>query len=428
MSESDSINKKLKNNKSIHEKFLEFIDEMEINDEKFNNLNQLFEETKIRDNKHELRLFLHMLVKVSNNYHRGPNFFIKIETILQLFKEEIKAIPNQEIFAIFKSNKRILLYLIEEGILIVDNYFVSKIIKEKYITMKYPQYFAPEIKAFVNEELISQNDHKKVEFNEDDESSEEEEVEEDDDKNWVEKIKKELPDNFYEMRKIGENENYLCRLIRENAVEDFIAHLHKANINRNAKITPSIYETNSFLLKNQKRITLIDYAAFFGSIQIINFLKIEGAKLTPLMWLEAIHGKNADLIHLLEENHIDPTVIVFKNHMKEKSYEGCFKESIKCHHNELVNYFLSNYMQDEYENSNETISQSLKYYNFMFLTDKHIDESLFYRFCQYDYYSIVDSLLMSSHIDINSLTIQNLMFINSINNHSILMKFQCNII
>lgn len=294
--------------------------------------------------------------------------------------------------------------------------------------MKYPQYFAPEIKAFVNEELISQNDHKKVEFNEDDESSEEEEVEEDDDKNWVEKIKKELPDNFYEMRKIGENENYLCRLIRENAVEDFIAHLHKANINRNAKITPSIYETNSFLLKNQKRITLIDYAAFFGSIQIINFLKIEGAKLTPLMWLEAIHGKNADLIHLLEENHIDPTVIVFKNHMKEKSYEGCFKESIKCHHNELVNYFLSNYMQDEYENSNETISQSLKYYNFMFLTDKHIDESLFYRFCQYDYYSIVDSLLMSSHIDINSLTIQNLMFINSINNHSILMKFQCNII
>lgn len=50
-----------------------------------------------------------------------------------------------------------------------------------------------------------------------------------------------------------------------------------------AKIKSSIYETNYFLLEKQSNLSFIEYAVFFGSIQIFNNLRLEGAKLTPLL-------------------------------------------------------------------------------------------------------------------------------------------------
>ena len=68
---------------------------------------------------------------------------------------------------------------------------------------------------------------------------------------------------FEEKCQIGENDSYICSLIRSDSVEEFVKRL--------TKIKPSIYETNSFLIN--KEPTLIEYAAFFGSIQIIRYLK-----------------------------------------------------------------------------------------------------------------------------------------------------------
>ena len=53
----------------------------------------------------------------------------------------------------------------------------------------------------------------------------------------------------------------------------------------------------------RKKITLIEYAAFFGSIQIFNYLKLNKISLTPSLWKYAIHGNNAEIIQILEENH-----------------------------------------------------------------------------------------------------------------------------
>ena len=69
-------------------------------------------------------------MKISNNYHRKINFFEKITRILKLFKENIiNYFSNSEIFNIFKENRILLLYLINEGILIFDN---NIFIKEQY--------------------------------------------------------------------------------------------------------------------------------------------------------------------------------------------------------------------------------------------------------------------------------------------------------
>ena len=58
-------------------------------------------------------------------------------------------------------------------------------------------------------------------------------------------------------------------------------------------------------MKN-KNTTLIEYSAFYGSIQIFNFLRMNNVELSPSLWLYAIHGNNAELIHLLEENKVEP--------------------------------------------------------------------------------------------------------------------------
>ena len=99
------------------------------------------------------------------------------------------------------------------------------------------------------------------------------------------------------------------------------------------------------------------------------------------------------MIHILEENHIDPIINVFK-------------ESIKCHHNAIANYFLNNSLQNENEYSNEII----KYYNFAFFQKEEINESFFCHLCNYDYYTIVKALIASEEVDINSKEIQKYIF------------------
>ena len=64
----------------------------------------------------------------------------------------------------------------------------------------------------------------------------------------IEKLSEELADNFYENRKIGENDNIILKLIREDSVEEFITFVNKTNTSLTSTINLSIYETNNFLI------------------------------------------------------------------------------------------------------------------------------------------------------------------------------------
>lgn len=94
--------------------------------------------------------------------------------------------------------------------------------------------------------------------------------------------------NFYELRKAGENDSPICQLIQKDLIKEFIVYVNKNNTPLNSLIEPSIYETNSFLnskqfcvtcdfnlyeylVKRNDNLSLINYAAFFGSIQIFNY-------------------------------------------------------------------------------------------------------------------------------------------------------------
>lgn len=236
----------------------------------------------------------------------------------------------------------------------------------------YSEYFTPEIMQFITNDFGKQYpyiDRIHYDFNN-------------------KKIKEEIKD-FIEKRKIGENDNFLCKLIREDNIKEFIDYTKQSNISLTSSIKYSVFETNK-ILDHCSEKSLIEYASFFGSIQIFKYLQKNGVELTSSIWIYAIHGKNAEIIHQLEVNNIEPS---------DKSYIECLNRSIECHHNDLANYFINNYIHDAdiiYKNCNHILEN----YNFYFIQDSFISESTFYLLCEYDYYLLVNLLFQEKNIDI----------------------------
>ena len=86
--------------KNIQESILEYIESENI-EIGFISLEKDLQDLSIN----ELKLTLHLLVEISNNYHRLPAFFTKIEKIIKYFQTTIlQFFPNFEIFSIFQSN------------------------------------------------------------------------------------------------------------------------------------------------------------------------------------------------------------------------------------------------------------------------------------------------------------------------------------
>ncbi|KAK8850060.1 hypothetical protein M9Y10_018171 [Tritrichomonas musculus] len=349
----------------------------------FSSLIKILEKNQIGDNLHLLKTLLHILLNISNDYHRSPTFIGKIEKIIKYFKDKInKCFPNWEIFNIFKSNKRILLFLFEEKIIKMDNDIAAQIINYKYTKRNYHKYFLPEIKPFIDEKFLKNHGCGCS----------------------ISDFSTNLPENFYEKRKSGENDSFLCEMIRNDSVTEFSSFVRKKKISLDEKIDESIYETNLFLLKNkyahliEYNISLIEYAAFFGSVKIFNYLRKNGAKLTPSLWIYAIHSHNAEIIHTLDENKVKP---------EDESYRECFYESIRCHNKDIANYFISIFLNEKDKNAPETAKRCLKYYNFDFAKSEFINELFFIELCQYDHYLFVDSLLNKRDFDVNKIIIYN---------------------
>ena len=64
------------------------------------------------EKKYRLKEILHLILHIANNHHRSSNFYKKIDTILNHFKEDmIKNFSSYELFNIFSTNKRVILHL-----------------------------------------------------------------------------------------------------------------------------------------------------------------------------------------------------------------------------------------------------------------------------------------------------------------------------
>ena len=270
----------IKKMRDVQRNLIEFIDNDFDNEENYQNLINLIINYEIRENKHNLKSFLYLILKISKNHHRTPFFIDKIEKILLLLKSEIKQYFSIfELFNLFKNHKRILLFLSKEEIIqnrdFLNQFPTIQYNLSLYDKLFYPQYFFNEIKPFIDE-LI----HEKIKSAEN-------------------------VDNFDELRILGQNHRYVCQLIQKDSIDEFISYTKKKNFSFTGKISSSIFETNHMLMMNEP--TLIEYAAFNGSIKIFKFLQSKGVPLTSSIWKYAVHGNNTQLIHILEDNNVEPT-------------------------------------------------------------------------------------------------------------------------
>ena len=401
--------------KTIYDFIIEFIEsEEDYGDENFNKLTDYIRNQKVFDNSDDFQEFMAIINKISKNHNRKPNLIHKTERIIAYYQDQIKHFfSNNQIFDFFKNNKIILLFLIRQKIVNIDSGILHNyILNEKYINYKF--YFFNEIKEIISIEMkdsiIKEMDSKKIT-----------EIEE-------------------EKLTIGENDKYICSLIRNDLIDDFIIYVNQSNTPLYYVIPPSIYETNSLLIG--KNISMIEYAAFFGSMQIIRYLYINKVELTPSMWLYAIHSRNAELVHFLEENHVIPN---------DETYEKCYKESIKCHHNDFANYIFDNkliiiekkqkikeesssdsstgffknifnkFFKVESNNNNDynydysvqkinIIRTIYRYHNYDMMQtffDDPINYFHFFCFCEFNYLNLVKLLIITKKVNINTKLIYN---------------------
>ncbi|KAK8876093.1 hypothetical protein M9Y10_006279 [Tritrichomonas musculus] len=361
--------------KRIQNVLLEFLEDESNTEENYENFVKTMADYQINEDKQKVKSILQLINAIGNNHQRCHNFHNKIEKILEQFKSDIqKYFSNLEIFELFKNSKRILLFLIEEKIIELNENIIPQ------ITYEYTDYFWPEIKHFLNEEII---------------------------KKFIEEIMKEVPEDFYNKRKEGENDNYLCELIRKNQVKEFGAYVNRNNISLKSSIERSVFETNQ-LLVNKTDINLIEYASFYGSNDIIRYMRINGnVELTPNMWIFAIHSRNSELIKYLEDNHVSPP---------EDDYNEILKESIKCHHNDVSKYIIDYLIKEkDPQNSfeNNLYQYAVEFYNYCFFPENMKHRNIFLYLCEYDYYSLVNLYLKEENIDINT-TIKNINILNDI--------------
>ena len=353
-----NIQEQVRKMNEIQTLLLEYIDDDDDNQEKFQNLTKLFINLKIQET-HQFSIIIYFLAMVVNYHHRKIHFFDKIFRIILFFKDDLKKnFTNYEIFDFFKNNKRVLLFLSDEKIISFDEKIAQQLCFKKSIK-KIGLFLLPEIKPFIKKELIASTI---------------------------------IPENIEEYRKTEYCDNTILQLVQKDSINEFIKYINTNDFNINQDFVPSIFETNN-ILANKPRIKLIEYSAFFGSIRIFKYLLACGSKLNPNLWIFATFGRNANIIHILEDNKIVPT---------DQIYKRCLDFSIRCHHNELVDYFLNNYVEIE-DKSSFLFKKGLKYYNFEFIQPELINSDTLYDLCKRDYFFLAKTILESDKsIDINS--------------------------
>lgn len=401
--------------KNIEQNIINFIDNENSTDDDFTQLSTFLQAQNVINDPNYLKEILHLIVSIADYHHYYINFFNKLDQILLLFTKSIQQYLNQhEIFNIFISNKRLLLFLFEHKLIVPDKYIINMFFHFPYIHHHYPEFFYPEVKDMY-EEVISREDL--IPTGSDEFGMSPSEVEfggripfsKSFDffyKNFIEwycqdvqyfvkhhHFKLSTSDEFLSNRKSGKNLIKICEIIQNDSIVDFIKYVNKEEIDINGQITLLPFEIKQFT--HILKITLIEYAALCGSIQILMHLYKNKVDIYPdYIWIYAIHGRNAEIIYFLIDNKIEP-----------RSYVKCYLEAVKCRHFEIADFIKGEFLT----NGQETIDEDklnkfiVENYNYsMFTEDLCKKTELFGTFCQSDYLMIWRNLLENYNCDINT--------------------------
>ncbi|KAK8896935.1 hypothetical protein M9Y10_014862 [Tritrichomonas musculus] len=379
---NQSIQEYINDKKEIYDLVTAYLENLE-DDDDFLQVNDIIKRYKYEDDPEEFKEFFQILNFISINHYFNVTFFKRIEKLLNQYALYItKNFKNSGLFNIFKNNKRILQFLIEKKIFQFDEYIINEI---KYSndpeTKSIYYFFFPEIKRF--KEIIGEIRIKNIEN----------EIISQDSSNF---------NNFDLKRKEGQNDSYICCLIRQDLIENFVSFVNRTNYHLTSEVKPSIFETNLFLKESNP--TLIEYAAFYNSIQIFQYLLYNKVELEPSLWLYAIHGHSLNVIHLLEYNKVSPP---------KGNYVECLIEAIKCHHNDIASYIENNLIATDeiYKNieiKERLLSNILQFHNYSYFPSNFTNDNEFFYLCNHNYTKIVSIFLSNKEKEVKNNTIVNL--------------------
>lgn len=357
------LNECLARLKLFYNSFLNFTKGNSSTPEAFEQIVSIIKDNNFGENSDELRSILHIIYKIASQHKRNPVFMDKIQKILLLFEAKIKqSFSNLEILRIFQNDKFLLLFLINQKMVTIDEDVATFLIQK--LGGYYSNFFYPEIEPFLesirNKTFICLFDCPQI-----------------------------SDENFEKKRQEGENDSDLCRSIRKDSLDEFISIYNDQSLGPISTVPRSVFETNILLAKNA--VTILEYAAFFGSISIVDFLLKTGKKPPKTLWIYAIHSGSIEMIHFLEENGNKP---------EKCFYEKYFLTAIKCHCNDIAHHIFDTYFEDK---NKKFYEQCFAYYNFEFLPDDFTDnyESIFEYACHYDYVKIVKILMNENKINLN---------------------------
>ena len=115
------IQEYIQEKKKIYDNLIEFLENNDSNEKDFQNLITILSQQKQEENPEKLKMLFRLIVNISNNY-RNKALFEKIYQIIEYYENQIILfISNIEIFHIFESNKKLLLFLFKKGIITIDN-------------------------------------------------------------------------------------------------------------------------------------------------------------------------------------------------------------------------------------------------------------------------------------------------------------------
>ncbi|OHS92885.1 hypothetical protein TRFO_12270 [Tritrichomonas foetus] len=278
-----------------------------------------------------LRIFVHLSIYFNFNEReekipkRQGIFFTILKELIEKFSLKESFHPST-LFFIFKANKHLTLFLLEEKI--IDISFIEVEISCNKIRDIF-LFFLPEIKK-ANPTLYSRQ-MKRFNLKEDFINSLyfQSNYEGNQNSNCFEP--KYANRSVFNIRERIHSQEKIAQLIRSDNINDFIEHISKMDgFDLNSTIEPSFLENNSDINNpKNKRINLLEYSMAFGSINIFRYLWMNKVEYSKESLNYSIIGGNFEIIHILEEE----SKFIFD--------EECYNKSWKYFRLEINEYLSS---------------------------------------------------------------------------------------
>ncbi|OHS99867.1 hypothetical protein TRFO_08164 [Tritrichomonas foetus] len=111
-----------------------------------------------------------------------------------------------------------------------------------------------------------------------------------------------IDETLHKMYRIaGMNEDEVASVIRKDDLETFMTMINEQKINFYYEIPHSQYDHVKFINSSHKRPSVLEYSAFFGSVNIFKYIYSHNISLSDTLPRFAVAGANSEIIHLCIE-------------------------------------------------------------------------------------------------------------------------------